>query len=143
MTSLPRLILCGIAFALGILVASWAIEAPAAGFYQWVDEVGVVSSTDDAKRVPARYRDQVVQRTWEELRADIEARWTPHSTSRPAHVWTIPPDEPQKEECAGHITLEREWAQRGDYHFYMFIVVDECGRVVSVTPQQPRIGINR
>ena len=46
------------------------------GFYQYTDEAGVVSLTDNLKQVPARYKSQVTQRTWAELATEVETRWT-------------------------------------------------------------------
>ena len=103
---------CIFALFLGLLIAQLAKADPIQdGFYQYTDEAGAVSLTDDLKQVPARYKDQVVQRTWTELSTEVEARWTPQSTSHPVYFWSTPsvadPRPVEEETCTGHITVER------------------------------------
>ncbi len=42
----------------------------------WVTAEGTLAFTDDPARVPAKYRDAVTERTWEDLRAATDKRWT-------------------------------------------------------------------
>ena len=44
---------------LGALAIGLATPAAAGTVYRWTTEAGTVAYTDDAKRVPARYRDVV------------------------------------------------------------------------------------
>ncbi len=121
-------------------------EAPAGSFYQWTSDSGAVSFTDDMKRVPARYKDQAVERTWAEVHASVEKQFTPESTTHEPHVWAetvLEPNPNRERDCTGHITVAQERVQQDGYEREMFTVRDECGRVVSVTPQRPHIHINR
>lgn len=64
----------GMAFAVG-LVAGLAAPALAGTFYSWTTEDGVRAYTDDAKRVPARYRSRAQLRDTGSL--DGYERFTP------------------------------------------------------------------
>ena len=41
-------------------------------FYVWTTDDGVLSFTDTLERVPVKYRGQVSEREWK----DVRARWT-------------------------------------------------------------------
>ena len=115
-------------------------------FYQWTTESGVVSFTDDMKRVPDLYKDQAVERTWEDVHASVEKRFTPESTRHEPYVWADPVLEPNpnwERDCTGHITVTQERVQNGEYNRNMFTVQDECGRVISITPHRPQISLQR
>ncbi len=43
-------------------------------FYFWTTDDGVLSFTDTLKRVPEKYRGQVLEREWKDVRE--RARWT-------------------------------------------------------------------
>jgi hypothetical protein len=43
-------------------------------FYVWTTDGGVLSFTDTLKRVPAKYRGQVLEREWKDVRE--RAKWT-------------------------------------------------------------------
>ncbi len=121
-------------------------ETPAGSFYQWTNEEGVVSFTDDVKRIPSRYVDRATLRTWEEVHASVEKRFTPESTTRPPHVWAeavLEPNPNRERNCTGHITVKQTRVREGAYNRQMFVVRDECGKVTSVTQQRPHIHINR
>ncbi len=147
-----------LAWALGVIfglsfgfILGYTSQACAAGpitgsFYQWTTESGAVSFTDDLKRVPARYKDAVTERTWAELHEAVAQKFTPESTSHAPYVWADPVLEPnpnRERDCTGHITVAQERVRQDGYDREMFTVRDECGRVVSVTPQRPYIRINR
>jgi len=38
-------------------------------FYAWTTDDGVLSFTDSKKRIPAKYRGAVSERTWQDVRA--------------------------------------------------------------------------
>ena len=60
-----------------ILVASLiATPAMAGSFFQWTDDQGAISFTDDIDRIPEKYFDRAVERTSEELKASVENRWS-------------------------------------------------------------------
>lgn len=124
----------------GLAVSAIAAE----GFYQWTTEEGVHAYTDDVKQVPERYREQATQRTWGALREVTEAQITPQSTNHPVPTWDYQPDaKPAPQDCKGYVTITQMRVQQGDYNREMFVARDSCGKVVSVTPQRPRMDINR
>jgi hypothetical protein len=53
-----------------------AFLAASAAFFAWTTDLGVLSFTDDPKRIPAAYKDTAVERTWEDLRAATDPKWT-------------------------------------------------------------------
>ena len=122
-------------------------EGPVTGsFYQWTNEEGIVSFTDDVKRIPSRYVDRATHRTWEDVYTSVEKQFTPESTTHEPYMWAevvLEPNPNRERDCTGHITVAQELVQQDGYDREMFIVRDECGRVVSVTRQHPRIHINR
>ena len=44
-------------------------------FFSWTTVDGVLAF-GDPDRVPAKYKDAAVERTWEDLRASTDKRWT-------------------------------------------------------------------
>jgi hypothetical protein len=71
-----------IPLAAGLLVATLAVPAAAGSFYKYETDDGGIAFTDDAKRIPARYRDEA--ETIEQKNLDDFERFTPMGTARPA-----------------------------------------------------------
>jgi hypothetical protein len=57
-------------FRVLILVASLLVASPAVAgsFFQYTDDYGTICFTDDIDRIPEKYFDRAVERTWESLR---------------------------------------------------------------------------
>ncbi len=119
-------------------------------FYQYTDDHGVLSLTDDPERIPERYYEpvnRVLVRSWEILRATTRPQWTPHSTNHPVSKWdpvSSPERNPNRErKCTGHTTITTKRVQDGEYNREVYVVTNRCGRVVSVTPYPPEMTIRR
>lgn len=133
--------------ALTAILVSSKVEA--ADFYQWTTEDGVVSVTDDARRIPARYRATAIERSFK----DISAKHTTLlSTSLPSPN-AVPvgnpnhlPDEKLDlllPECDQAVAVTTERRQVGEYNRTFYIVTDECGNVVYDSPVPVRLQLNR
>jgi hypothetical protein len=124
----------------------------AADFYQWTTEDGVVSVTDDAKHIPARYRATAVERSFEGIAAK---RFTPESTTTGSEALSArlqglreanaaPVVNPnQLNDCTGPVTVITERRQVGEYNRTYFVATDECGRVVYDSPVPVRLRMER
>jgi len=145
---LNRLIIVAI-FATLITGFIFAMGADAGDFYQWTDSSGAISFTDDAKQIPAKYKTKAVERDFADLSVK---KVTPENTSgdtaaldsrlaRLREANALPP-RPARE-CEGHVTVTSDRIQVGDYNTRVFIVRNECGETVSVTPFYPSVQVNR
>ncbi len=45
-------------------------------FFAWTTSQGILSFTDDSARIPSKYRAAAIERTWDDLRAATDKRWT-------------------------------------------------------------------
>lgn len=137
-----------IAFCVALLGLFVAYEANSADFYQFTDANGTLTFTDDAERVPTT-AEEVTERTWEEVREASRARMTPVETPT-QHIHVPTPElvearaNPNREVVCGRpVTVTSERRQFDDLNREVFIVHDECGRIVSETFDQPEIRILR
>jgi hypothetical protein len=76
---------------LALALLLWPSPGGSGEIYQWVDEQGQVHWTDDLARVPAQFRDQVVEPEVPE--ATIQTYESPIQTA--THVPEAPSDEPE------------------------------------------------
>ncbi len=134
---------------LGLALHAWADERPGAKrYHSYVSDTGSLSFSDDEKRIPERHKAEAESHTWAELAEKVAPRETLMKFEDV--VIPEPPANPVAEvisswrpECSGHVTVEQVRVQDGAYNRNMFVVRDECGNIVSVTPQRPHIHINR
>ncbi len=63
-------------FLFVILLAAPALADPGPTVFSWVDRDGVHCFTDDPDLVPEAYRAVMIERTWEQVRADTADRMT-------------------------------------------------------------------
>ena len=141
----------GVALAVGILllIAALAKTAKAGGedssgdFFAYTQSNGVVSFTDDQKRIPSSARN-VTSHTWEELAARQQSRETPMAIPSSEYRVFYPATKITEEinpnrltDCTGPLTVESFRSQQGATNRRMYSVVDSCGRVISTTPNQP------
>ena len=134
-----------------IVMATLAVAgaSDASPMWCWTTEDSVLSCTDTEKNIPARYKDQAEVVETENLATE---RITPHSTAGHADELTArlarlrqvnaPAPKPVRE-CEGHVTVTSDRIQVGEYNSRVFIVKNECGETVSVTPFYPDVQINR
>lgn len=129
-----------------------AVEPGTGTFYQWVDNDGVTSVTDDVKHIPAMYRDRAVARNIAEVGEDAKvtemvipgadyAAALEASLERSRKIAARIQTSPRVEGCNGPITVSQErrnYEERGNSYNSMFYVVkDACGNVTSVTRENP------
>lgn len=143
-----------LAAVIGLAIAL-SIRAQAGEFYQWTTPDGTVEFTDDPKQVPESFQDQAVKRTTEALSQSRRVLLTPHSTSTHATDLELRLQELRDRRsrlganpnhlvrCDGPVTVTSERRQTGSSNRRLFIITDECGRTVSVTPHYPDIQVNR
>lgn len=145
-----------IAMLMVLAALAFAMEANAGTFWQWTDDDGVVSVTDDVKRIPARYADRAVERQFEQIvdrrtpvtvpATEYEAALT-RSLERMREVnarTTVNPNHLR--DCTGPVTItkeRRDYEERGQSLNSMFFVTrNACGDVISVTREQPRLRVD-
>lgn len=146
------------------LVGSSAAEEPSGFFYQWVDEDGVASATDDVKRIPKKYRETALRRSFAnagkdvaitemtvpaaEYQAAVEA-----SLERLRKNAAQTNENPNRiEACDGPVTVAQErrdrvsptsgWTGSNTYNSMFYVVRDSCGNVKSVTLTNPEPIVN-
>jgi hypothetical protein len=147
-----------LALGLGVVFfiagSSDAAEPTGDTFYQWTTDGGDVSTTDDPKRIPAKYRDVAIERSFAqvgkdakvtemvipaaEYQAQLEA-----SLERLRRLAARTTTSPRIEGCDGPITVAQErhdYEERGNsYNSLFYVVKDACGNVKSVTRSNPRL----
>jgi hypothetical protein len=136
--------------ALAAILSASKVEA--GDFYQWTNEDGSISFTDDAKRIPARYKASATERDFAGI---AEKRITPHSISENAEALaarlqglretnSAPAVNPnQLPDCSGPVTVVRERRQVGEYNRTFYVATDECGNVVYDSPVPVRLRMER
>jgi len=117
-------------------------------FHQWTLPNGDIMVTDDAARIPVKYQDIAVKRSFVQVDKDakvtemvipsadyaaaLEANLT-RSRKLAARMATVP----RAEECDGPITVaqeRRDHEERGNsYNSLFYVVRDSCGNVKNVT----------
>lgn len=145
-----------LAFGLGVVLCiagnSDAAE-PSGEIYQWTLPNGDVSMTDDAKRIPAKYKSIAVKRSLAQVGKD--ANFTEVVVPSDQHKQEIEDrlrhlrkaaarnaTSLRVEGCDGPITVaqeRRDYEERGNsYNSLFYIIHDSCGNEVSVTRTNPR-----
>lgn len=122
------------------------VDAFAGTFFQYTDDHGVLSFAGVLEDVPEKYQDQTLELTWKALHEAADSHWTPQSTKQPAVTfWATSgqPERPAPKKCSGHLTVTSKRVQEGEYNREVWIAVDRCGKVVSVTPYPPKMVIPR
>lgn len=130
-------------------------EAANGTFYQWTDSDGVIFATDDPENIPPKYQAEARQRTFSEIG---DQRLTPvvvpgseyrkgleSSLNRARFIrGTSAAVNPNRlNDCTGPVEVRSSRRQFDGFSRQVFIVIDECGREVSVTPFYPDLRINR
>jgi hypothetical protein len=125
---------------------------PSGEFYQWTLPNGDVMMTDDAKRIPAMYKDIVVKRSFAQVGKDAKVTEMTipgveyhaaleASLERARKTAARTATNPRVEGCEGPITVSqerRDYEERGNsYNSLFYIVSDSCGNVVSETRNAP------
>jgi hypothetical protein len=128
-----------------------ATAAQAGEIFRYVTEDGVVSFTDELKRVPARYKDVAE-------RVILDEEFKDFNRLSVATVDSTLPVLPKLTNrvtvdartgsaiitnCTGHVSVTSERHQFGDYNRTVYLVHDECGDLISVTSYQPEVRIER
>lgn len=157
MNASPRpaaLLSAALMIGLGILFLLLSTHlAKAADYYQWENENGSLSYTDDPKLIPAKYKETASARSWAELQEKTDSRLTVVEISNEAYLKSImaaPIAEeeaplPSLEDCDQPVrSLPPVYRQVGDYSRLVYRYADECGNVISsLDGQLSRILINR
>jgi len=138
---------------LWFVVLTGAASIKSETFYQWVTEDGVISLTDDARRIPELHRSQALERSFEDIG---DKRLTPATTPSAEYqnsleqrlerlqitlndTPSVNPNHPQK--CKGPVTITKEridYVERGNHYNSMFFVArNSCGEVTTFTREQP------
>ena len=146
-----------LALGLGVvffIAGSSDAAEPSGEFYQWTLPNGDVNMTDDAKRIPAMYKDIAIKRSFAqvgedanitemtipgaEYQAALEA-----SLERSRKLAARTAVSPRVEGCDGPVTVGQErhdYVERGNsYNSLFYVVRDTCGNVKSVTRANPRL----
>ncbi len=123
---------------------------------EWVDNHGGIHYTDSEKKVPEGFRDRVQisdlggiedYAKKSAVSFEDERGYEERMSARLQHlrevnaVAVINPN--LLNDCSGFVSTRKIRVQEGDYNRSKIVVIDECGRVVSVTGQYPEIQINR
>lgn len=128
-------------------------EATSGAFFQWEDRRGTLSFSNSLKNIPPEYRDNVVRRTFAEVRANVAPRETrvdastlkihvPRAYSQTGSEPLLAPRRSEREDCNQPLTIESRRVQQGRYNRLMYVVIDECGEEISVTPQTPWVDVS-
>jgi hypothetical protein len=112
--------------------------------------------TDDAKRIPAKYKDIAVKRSFAQVGKDAKvtkmaisgadyAAALEESLERSRKIAARTTTSPSAPECTGTITVaqeRRDYVERGNsYNSLFYIVHDSCGNEVSMTRTNPMSAI--
>lgn len=141
---------------LTILSLFLSVPALAGTFYQWTDSDGVVSMTDDVKRIPPAYRDTAAERRFEDIKdrrtpvtvpaADYEAALTASLERQRALNSRTTVNPNRLRDCTGPVTItheRRDYQERGQSLNSMFFVTrNACGDEIAVTREQPRLRVD-
>ncbi len=141
-----------------VLILMMATVAHAGEIFRYVDSYGVVSFTDNEKRIPAAYKDVAekiilegeyrLSTTFASSRSRLDLR---HYAVVEADATILPDARPDTENpvsvfnepCTGAVTVTSERRQLGDFNRTVYRVHDECGNLVSETFSQPKVSIER
>jgi hypothetical protein len=144
-----------LALGLGVvffIAGSSDAAEPSGEFYQWTLPNGDVQMTDDAKRIPAKYKDIAIKRSFAQVSKDAKvtemtisgadyAAALEESLERSRRIAARTATRPSVPECTGPITVaqeRRDYEERGNsYNSLFYIVHDACGNEVSVTRTNP------
>ena len=116
--------------------------------FSYVDRYGTVSFTDDETRIPPMYKDVaekvVLEGEFKNLDSLTVVTVTPEIKIPAMEVPnTIETFAELFEDCGDSVTVTRERRQFGDFDRTVYLVHDECGKLVSETFSQPEVRINR
>ena len=144
-----------LALGLGVvffIAGSSDAAEPSGEFYQWTLPNGDVMVTDDAKRIPAMYKDIAVKRSFAQVGEDAKitemtipgadyAAALEASLARSRKLAARTATSPRVEGCEGPITVaqeRRDYVERGNsYNSLFYVVHDSCGNEVSATRTNP------
>ncbi len=152
-----------LAFGLGvILFFATTVEASETSgeFYQWTLSDSGISVTDDVKRIPAKYQDIAVKRSFTDLAEVVKATEIiipsadrtaalEASLDRGRKLAARLATTPRTERCDGPITVAQErrdhtpkatsWTGSNSYNSMFYVSRDSCGDEVSVTLTNPHV----
>jgi hypothetical protein len=144
-----------LALGLGVvffIAGSSDAAEPSGEFYQWTLPNGDIQMTDDAKRIPAKYKDIAIKRSFAQVGKDakvteVKVKADEYSAELQASLERLrrlndrTTTSPSAPECTGTITVaqeRRDYVERGNsYNSLFYIVHDSCGNEISMTRTNP------
>lgn len=150
-----------LALGLGVvffIAGSSDAAEPSDAFYQWTLPNGDVMMTDDVKRIPVKYRDIAVERSFAQVGKDAKVTEVTIPAADYAASLEQSLDRARKtaertvvvaseEPCDGPVTVTQErhertpratsWTGSNTYNSMFYVMRDSCGNVKSVTLTNP------